>query len=114
VAFLTISILEEGSMDRIDAIKVLLTAQDEGSLAAADRKVGQSPATVSRAMALSFRHCIVWNSREQTERCRHALCQYLPAVADRARRGRFAGDQPKPAPIATLAVTASVLTGEDV
>jgi DNA-binding transcriptional LysR family regulator len=55
VAFLTISILEEGSMDRIDAIKVLLTAQDEGSLAAADRKVGQSPATVSRAMAYRCR-----------------------------------------------------------
>jgi DNA-binding transcriptional LysR family regulator len=38
-------------MDRIDAIKVFVTALDEGSLAGASRKLGRSPAAVSRAVA---------------------------------------------------------------
>ena len=37
-------------MDRIEAMKVFVTALDEGSLAAASRKLGRSPAAVSRAM----------------------------------------------------------------
>jgi DNA-binding transcriptional LysR family regulator len=43
-------------MDRIDAIKVFLTALDEGSLARAGRKLGKSPAAVSRAIAFLERH----------------------------------------------------------
>ncbi len=38
-------------MDRIDAMKVFVTALDEGSLAGASRKLGRSPAAVSRAIA---------------------------------------------------------------
>ncbi len=38
-------------MDRIDAMKIFVTALDEGSLAAAGRKLGRSPAAVSRAIA---------------------------------------------------------------
>jgi DNA-binding transcriptional LysR family regulator len=38
-------------MDRLDAMKVFVTAVDEGSLAAAGRKLGRSPAAVSRAIA---------------------------------------------------------------
>ena len=38
-------------MDRIDAMKVFVTALDEGSLAGAGRKLGRSPAAVSRAIA---------------------------------------------------------------
>jgi hypothetical protein len=38
-------------MDRLDAMKVFVVAVDEGSLAAAGRKLGRSPAAVSRAMA---------------------------------------------------------------
>ena len=38
-------------MDRIDAMKVFVTALDEGSLAGAGRKLGRSPAAVSRAVA---------------------------------------------------------------
>src|ERR1700760_1121772 len=41
----------EAPMDRIDAMKVFVTALDEGSLAAAGRKLGRSPAAVSRAIA---------------------------------------------------------------
>jgi DNA-binding transcriptional LysR family regulator len=38
-------------MDRIDAMKVFVAALDEGSLAGAGRKLGRSPAAVSRAVA---------------------------------------------------------------
>ena len=38
-------------MDRIDAMKVFITTLDEGSLAGAGRKLGRSPAAVSRALA---------------------------------------------------------------
>lgn len=41
---------QEG-MDRLDAMKVFVLAVDEGSLAAAGRKLGRSPAAVSRAIA---------------------------------------------------------------
>ena len=36
-------------MDRIDAMKIFVTALDEGSLAGAGRRLGRSPAAVSRA-----------------------------------------------------------------
>ena len=38
-------------MDRIDAMKVFVAALEEGSMAAAGRKLGRSPAAVSRAIA---------------------------------------------------------------
>ncbi|HWA50861.1 MAG TPA: LysR family transcriptional regulator [Dongiaceae bacterium] len=38
-------------MDRIDAMRVFVTALDEGSLAGAGRRLGRSPASVSRAIA---------------------------------------------------------------
>jgi DNA-binding transcriptional LysR family regulator len=38
-------------VDRIDAMKVFVTTLDEGSLAGASRKLGRSPAAVSRAIA---------------------------------------------------------------
>ncbi len=43
-------------MDRIDAMKVFVAALDEGSLAAAGRKLGRSPAAVSRAVAFLEEH----------------------------------------------------------
>ena len=43
-------------MDRIDAMKVFVAALDEGSLAAAGRKLGRSPAAVSRAVAFLEAH----------------------------------------------------------
>lgn len=39
-------------MDRLDAIALLVTAVEEGSLAAAGRRHGRSPATVTRAVTL--------------------------------------------------------------
>src|ERR1700720_2030002 len=43
-------------MDRIDAMKVFVATIDEGSLAAAGRKLGHSPAAVSRAVAFLEGH----------------------------------------------------------
>ena len=43
-------------MDRIDAMKVFVTALDEGSLVGAGRKLGRSPAAVSRAIAFLEAH----------------------------------------------------------
>ena len=41
----------EEQMDRIDAMKVFVSAVDEGSLARAGKRLGRSPAAVSRAIA---------------------------------------------------------------
>ena len=43
-------------VDRIDAMKVFVAALDEGSLAGAGRKLGRSPAAVSRAIAFLEAH----------------------------------------------------------
>src|SRR6202521_4946080 len=43
-------------MDRIEAIAVFLTALDEGSLAAAARRLKRSPAAISRAIAFLEAH----------------------------------------------------------
>lgn len=43
-------------MDRIEAMKVFVAALDEGSLAGAGRKLGKSPAAVSRAIAFLEAH----------------------------------------------------------
>ncbi|MGF6722163.1 DNA-binding transcriptional LysR family regulator [Paraburkholderia sp. GAS41] len=43
-------------MDRIDAMKVFVATLDEGGLAAAGRRLGRSPAAVSRAIAFLEEH----------------------------------------------------------
>src|SRR6266481_3623984 len=43
-------------MDRIDAMKAFVSAVDEGSLAGAARRLGRSPAAVSRAIAFLENH----------------------------------------------------------
>ncbi|WP_168791748.1 LysR family transcriptional regulator [Paraburkholderia aromaticivorans] len=43
-------------MDRIDAMKVFVATLDEGSLAGASRRLGRSPAAVSRAIAFLEEH----------------------------------------------------------
>ena len=43
-------------MDRLDAMKIFVTALDEGSLAGAGRKLRRSPAAVSRAIAFLEEH----------------------------------------------------------
>jgi DNA-binding transcriptional LysR family regulator len=104
-------------MDRIDAMKVFVTALDEGSLVGAARKLGRSPASVSRAIVslenhvgapLLHRTTRVIRLSEAGERyaaaCRRALIDLEEAdliVADE-----------KSAPSGVLSVTAPVFGGE--
>lgn len=104
-------------MDRIDAMKVFVTALDEGSLVGAARKLGRSPAAVSRAIVflenhvgapLLHRTTRVMRLSEAGERyaaaCRRALVDLEEAdliVADE-----------KSAPRGVLSVTAPVFGGE--
>jgi DNA-binding transcriptional LysR family regulator len=106
-------------MDRIDAMKVFVSVVDERSLAGAGRRLGKSPAAVSRAIAfleahvgaeLLHRTTRSLKLSEAGERyaaaCRRVLVDLEEAdiVA--------AGD--RSAPRGTLTLTAPVITGEDV
>ncbi|MFH0303070.1 LysR family transcriptional regulator [Bradyrhizobium sp. 31Argb] len=106
-------------MDRIDAMKVFVSAVDEGSLAGAGRRLGRSPAAVSRAIAflethvgteLLHRTTRSLKLSEAGERyvasCRRVLAEL--EEADIAAAGERA------APRGTLTITAPVITGEDV
>jgi DNA-binding transcriptional LysR family regulator len=106
-------------MDRIDAMKVFVTALDEGSLAGAGRKLGRSPAAVSRAVAflegqvgVQLLHRTTRSSKlsEVGERyaaaCRRVLTDLdeveILAASERSRPG------------GTLSLAAPVPSGEEV
>ena len=105
-------------MDRIDAMRVFVAALDEGSLAGAGRKLGKSPAAVSRAMAL-LEHLVGAALLHRTTRsiklseageryalaCRRILIDLQEA--DMAAAGEHA------APRGTLSISAPVAAGED-
>lgn len=104
-------------MDRIDAMKVFVTALDEGSLVGAARKLGRSPAAVSRAIVflenhvgapLLHRTTRVIRLSEAGERyaaaCRRAL-------VDLAEADLIVTDE-RSAPRGELSVTAPVFGGE--
>jgi len=106
-------------MDRIDAMKVFITALDEGSLAAAGRKLGRSSTAVSRAMAYLEGRVGVPLLHRSTRASK--LSDVGEHYADICRRLLAALDEAdtlvaraKSAPSGTLAVTAPVLTGEEV
>jgi DNA-binding transcriptional LysR family regulator len=104
-------------MDRLDAMKVFVVALDEGSLAGAGRKLGRSPAAVSRAIAfleqragteLLHRTTRSIKLSEEGERyaetCRRVLTELEEAdvIAGGARS----------VPRGTLVLTAPVMSGE--
>jgi DNA-binding transcriptional LysR family regulator len=104
-------------MDRLDAMKVFVLAVDEGSLAAAGRKLGRSPAAVSRAIAfleqragaeLLHRTTRSIKLSEEGERyvavCRRVLTEL--EEADDIAAG------PRTAPRGLLTITAPVVSGE--
>ena len=106
-------------MDRIDAMKVFVCALDEGSLAAAGRRLGRSPAAVSRAiafleahvgMALLHRTTRTIKLSEAGERYA-ASCRRILTDLEEADL-MIAGE--RAAPRGTLTLTAPVITGEDV
>ncbi len=105
-------------MDRIDAMKVFVAALNEGSLAGAGRKLGKSPAAVSRAIAfleaqvgadLLHRTTRSIKLSEAGERyavaCRRILIDL--EEADMVAAGE------RSAPRGTLTITAPVAAGED-
>src|SRR5215470_11854695 len=106
-------------MDRIEVMKVFVSAVDEGSLAGAGRRLGRSAAAVSRAIAFLEEHVgtelLHRTTRslklsEAGERyvaaCRRVLTEL--DEADMAAAGERA------APRGTLTLTAPVITGEDI
>ena len=106
-------------MDRIDAMKVFIAALDEGSLAAAGRLLGRSPAAVSRAIQfleqqvgapLLHRTTRAIKLSEVGERyaiaCRRVLADLQEAEAVAM------GEQI--APRGTLTITAPPIGGEEV
>ena len=106
-------------MDRIDAMKVFVAALNEGSLAGAGRKLGRSPAAVSRALAFLEGHVGVPLLHRSTRSCRLSEAGELYAAA--CRRVLIDLDQAevlaaseRSGPRGTLTVIAPVLGGEEV
>ena len=104
-------------MDRIDAMKVFVAALDEGSLAAAGRKLGRSPAAVSRAVAFLEAHVGAELLHRTTRSIKlsevgeryAAACRRVLAELEEA--DILAGGE-RAAPRGTLALTAPSISGE--
>jgi DNA-binding transcriptional LysR family regulator len=106
-------------VDRIEAMKVFIAALDEGSLAGAGRRLGRSPAAVSRAIAFLENHVGAELLHRTTrslklseigegyaEACRRVLAEL--ETADLAAAGEHA------APTGTLTITAPPIGGEEI
>jgi DNA-binding transcriptional LysR family regulator len=106
-----------GSMDRLDAMKVFVVAVDEGSLAGAGRKLGRSPAAVSRAIAFlearvgaELLHRTTRSIKLSEEGERYAaICRRVLTELEEAE---FVAAGPRAAPRGTLTLTAPVTSGE--
>lgn len=106
-------------MDRIDAMKVFVSAVDEGSLAGAGRRLGRSPAAVSRAIAFLEAHVGTELLHRTTRALKLseageryvAVCRRVLAELEEAD---IAAGGERSAPRGTLTLTAPMITGEDV
>jgi DNA-binding transcriptional LysR family regulator len=109
----------EHSMDRIDAMKVFVAALDEGSLAGAGRKLGRSPAAVSRAVAFLEGHVGVQllhrttRSIKLSEAGEHYVAACRRVLTDLEEADILAAGE-RSAPRGTLTLTAPVTSGEEV
>jgi len=107
----------EGTMDRIDAMKVFVMALDEGSLAGAGRKLGRSPAAVSRAIAFLEAHvgAELLHRTTRSIRLSEAGERYVVAcrrvLAELEEADIIAGGE-RAAPRGMLTLTAPVISGE--
>lgn len=106
-------------MDRIDAMKVFVSAVDEGSLAAAGKRLGRSPAAVSRAIAFLEAHVGVELLHRTTRSLRlsEAGERYVSAcrrvLSDLEEADILAAGE-RSAPRGTLTITAPIITGENI
>ncbi len=103
-------------MDRLDAMRVFVTALDEGSLARAGRRLGRSPAAVTRAVAFLENHVGVklLHRTTRTMRLTEAGERYASAcrrvLADLEEADMSAAGE-RAAPRGVLTVTAPVMFG---
>ncbi|MBV8652220.1 MAG: LysR family transcriptional regulator [Alphaproteobacteria bacterium] len=103
-------------MDRLDAMEVFVAAVDEGSLAAAGRRLGRSPAAVTRAVALLERRTgtRLLNRTTRTLRLTAAGERYAATcrrlIADLAEAELAAGSE-RQAPRGLLTLTAPSFFG---
>ncbi|MFE1599901.1 LysR family transcriptional regulator [Methylobacterium sp. ID0610] len=106
-------------MDRIDAMKVFVAALDEGSLAGAGRRLGRSPAAVSRAVDFLEGHVGVQLLHRTTRSIKlseageryAAACRRV--LTDLEEADMLAAGE-RSAPRGTIAITAPVVSGEEV
>ncbi|WP_315835885.1 LysR family transcriptional regulator [Bradyrhizobium prioriisuperbiae] len=106
-------------MDRIDAMKVFVSAVDEGSLAGAGRRLGRSPAAVSRAIAFLEAHVGTELLHRTTRSLKLSEAGERYATACRRvlvdlEEADIAAAGERSAPRGTLTLTAPIITGEDV
>src|SRR5579859_4239346 len=105
-------------MDRIDAMKVFIATLDEGSLAGAARRLGKSPAAVSRAIAFLEEHvgAALLHRTTRSIKLSEAGERYAMAcrriLVDLEEADMVAAGE-RSAPRGTLTVTAPVAAGED-
>jgi DNA-binding transcriptional LysR family regulator len=108
----------EATMDRIDAMKVFVSAVDEGSLAAAGRRLGRSPAAVSRAIAFLEAHvgAELLHRTTRSLKLSEAGERYASAcrrvLIDLEEADILAAGE-RSAPRGTLTITAPIITGEN-
>jgi DNA-binding transcriptional LysR family regulator len=106
-------------VDRIDAMKVFVAALDEGSLAGAGRRLGKSPAAVSRAIAFLEAHVGAELLHRTTRSLKLSEAGKRYAVACRRvlidlEEADIAAAGERSAPRGLLTITAPVAAGEDV
>lgn len=105
-------------MDRIDAMRVFVSALDTGSLAGAGRRLGRSPAAVSRAIAFLENHVGVQLLHRTTRSIRlseageryAAACRRV--LTDLEEADMLAAGE-RAAPRGLLTITAPLISGED-
>lgn len=106
-------------MDRIDAMKVFVAALEEGSLAGAGRKLGKSPAAVSRAIAFLENHVGAELLHRTTRSLKLSEAGERYAVACRRmltdlEEADIIAAGERSAPRGLLTITAPVAAGEDI
>src|SRR5215831_7971646 len=107
----------EQSMDRIEAMKLFVAALDEGSLAGAGRKLGRSPAAVSRAIAFLEAHVGAQLLHRTTRSIKLSEAGERYAVACRRvltdlEEADIVAAGERSAPRGSLTLTATVVSGE--
>ena len=106
-------------MDRIDAMKVFVATLNEGSLAGAARRLGRSPAAVSRAIAFLEEHtgAALLHRTTRTIKLSEAGERYASAcrriLTELEEADLLVADE-RSAPRGLLTVTAPVAAGEEI